>query len=263
MRIGVVTGTATYSLPGLESSAYDTVETRFGAVEVMRGALGGAEVVHVARHGRGHERLSSQVEHRAHVAAMKELGADAVIGTTVCGGLEPDQPLGRLIVFDDLYFPSNRLPDGSLCSLFDMPGEAGRGHWIFDRPFAEPLRAALLAGAKAAGAPARNGGCYGYVDGPRFNSRTEIAALRGVGVTAVSQTAGPEAVLCGEAELPYALLGFVTDYANGVADEPTSAGELERLLTASREVLGAVVGAALPFVLDADLSPTGFVYRLG
>ena len=62
----------------------------------------------------------------------------------------------------------------------------------------------------------RDGGCYGHVDGPRFNTRTEIAHARGGGVTAVSQTAGPETVLAGEAEIPYALLGYATDYANGV-----------------------------------------------
>jgi len=79
----------------------------------------------------------------------------------------------------------------------------------------------------------------------------------------VSQTAGPETVHCGEAELPYALVGFVTDYANGVAEEPTSAAELERLLGESRSVLAAVVGAALPDVAAADVHSTGFVYRLG
>jgi 5'-methylthioadenosine phosphorylase len=197
------------------------------------------------------------------VLALAQLGADAVIGTTVCGGLEPSEPLGRLLVFDDLHFPVNRLGNGSLCSLFATPGEPGLGHWIFDRPFSEPVRRALLAGADATGVAARDGGCYGHVDGPRFNTRTEIAALRALGVAAVSQTCGPEAVLCGEAELPYALIGFVTDYANGVAAEPTSAEDLARFLAKSREVLAAVVTAAVPLLAEAELAPTGFVYRLG
>jgi 5'-methylthioadenosine phosphorylase len=263
MRVGVITGTAAYSLPGLERAASERVETPFGAVDVARGDLSGVEVLHVARHGRGHERLSSQVEHRANVVALRALGVDAVIATTVCGGLDASEPLGSLIVFDDLHFPANRLGDGSLCSLFATPGEAGRGHWIFDRPFSEPVRSALLAGAEAAGADARDGGCYGHVDGPRFNSRTEVAALRDLGVVAVSQTCGPETVLCGEAELPYALFGFVTDYANGVAAEPTSEDDLSRLLAESRDVLAAVVTAAVPLVAEAELAPTGFVYRLG
>ena len=67
----------------------------------------------------------------------------------------------------------------------------------------------------------RDGGCYGHVDGPRFNTEAEIRGLAAAGVTAVSQTAGPETVLAGEAELPFALLGYATDYANGVQPEPT------------------------------------------
>ena len=263
MAIGLVTGTAAYSLPGLEDAAPGRVETRFGDVEVASGQLSGFEVLHVARHGRRHERLSSQVNHRANVLALKELGAEAVIGTTVCGGLDASQPLGQLIVFDDLFFLANRLGDGALCSLVAEPGEPRRGHWIFDRPFSQPLREALLAGAQASGLPARDGGCYGHVDGPRFNSRIEIAYLRSLGVVAVSQTAGPETALCGEAELPYALIGFVTDYANGVADEPTSVEELERLLGESRGALASALTAALPHVAGSKLSPTGFVYRLG
>ena len=82
----------------------------------------------------------------------------------------------------------------------------------------------------------RDGGCYGHVDGPRFNTRSEIRMLMGAGVTAVSQTAGPETVLAGEAKLPYALLGYATDYANGVKPEaPTPVEELIRLVAASTE----------------------------
>ena len=76
--------------------------------------------------------------------------------------------------------------------------------------------------------PVRDGGCYGHVDGPRFNTRAEIRGLAACGVTAVSQTAGPETVLCGEAELPYALLGYATDYANGVQDEATPVADADR-----------------------------------
>jgi 5'-methylthioadenosine phosphorylase len=252
-----------YSLPGLGEEGPKGVATPFGTVDVTSGELTGVEIIHVARHGRRHERLSSQVNHRANALALKKLGADAVIGTTVCGGLDASRPLGELIVFDDLFFPGNRLGDGAICSLFAKPGEPGRGHWIFDLPFSQPVREALLVGARAAGRPVRDGGCYGHVDGPRFNSRAEIAHLRSLGIVAVSQTAGPETVLFGEAELPYALVGFVTDYANGIADAPTSAAELQRLLGESRTALAAVVAAALTGVAAADLSPTGFVYRLG
>ena len=217
-------------------------------------------MLHVSRHGEGHARLSNHVNHRANVWALRELGADCVVACTACGALHPEQPLGGLIVFDELHFLGNRLADGSLCTLFTKPGDSQRGHWIIGPPYSESLREALVAAAAEASVPARDGGCYGHVDGPRFNTRTEIAALRGVGVTAVSQTGGPETVLCGEAELPYALMGYATDYANGVAEQ-TPVDELIRLMGESTATFASVLRAALPQLDEVELSPPGVVYR--
>ena len=206
-------------------------------------------------------RLSNQVAHRANIAALNELGADAVLAVTVCGAVDPTVPLGSLIVFDDLYFLANRLADGSLCTFHDTPAVPGRGHWIFESPFAPPLRTALIEACVEAGVPARDGGCYGHVDGPRFNTRAEIRSLAAVGVTAVSQTAGPETVLAGEAEIPYGLLGYATDYANGVKDEATPVEELLRLIGASGEVFTSVLAQALPHLAGMELEPPGVIYR--
>ncbi len=257
MRIGIITGSGTYSLPGFEDGAADAVSTPFGSAQVTQGTFAGADVLHVARHGEGHAVLSSGVAHQANIWALRDLGADAIVGVTVCGAVDRDVALGALIVFDDLHFPANRLPDGSLCTLHTEPGAPGRGHWIFDRPFAPELRRALLAGARDAGLGARDGGCYGHVDGPRFNTRSEIRVLGQAGVTAVSQTAGPEAVLAGEASVPYALLGYATDYANGVPDDPTPVAELIRLIEASTDTFARTLAAAVPHVVAADPEPVG------
>jgi 5'-methylthioadenosine phosphorylase len=258
MRIGIITGSGTYALPDFDARPSREVATPFGAAVVTEGRFAGADVLHVARHGDGHRRISSQVEHRANIAALRDRGADAILAVTVCGALDRDLELGTLVVFDDLHFLTNRLPDGSICTLHDEPGAPGRGHWIFDLPFAEPLRRALLAAAGELGHPVRDGGCYGHVDGPRFNTRTEIRALRQAGVTAVSQTAGPETVLAGEAKIPYALLGYATDYANGVKPEdPTPVAELVRLIGASTETFARTLAAALPRLDGADLEPVG------
>src|SRR3954467_6401358 len=200
MRVGVLTGTGTYALD--ESGvAPERVATPYGDALVTRGEAEGVDVLHISRHEEGHRRLSNQVAHRANVAALEELGADAVLAVTVCGAVDPTVPLGSLVVFDDLHFLANRLADGSLCTFHDTPAVAGRGHWIFESPFAAALRTALIEACIEAGAPARDGGCYGHVDGPRFNTRAEIRSLAQAGVTAVSQTARPETVLCGEAGL--------------------------------------------------------------
>jgi purine nucleoside phosphorylase len=257
VSVGIITGSGTYALPGLERASICTVETRFGDVELTIGRWHDADVVHVSRHGEGHPRLSSHVNHRANVLALRKAGAEVVLAATICGAIDSDLQLGEMVVFDDLHFPANRLPDGSLCSLYDRPGLPGRGHWVYERPFSEPLRRALLAGSTSAGLHARDGGCYGHVDGPRFNTRAEIRMLAACAVSAVSQTAGPETVLCGEAGLPYALIGYVTDYANGVMDEATPVEQLTALMGRSTAALGASIAGALALIESAAVPITG------
>ena len=261
MRIGIITGSGTYALPGLHEAAPEDVATPFGTAQVSAGRLGDVDVLHVARHQEGHRLLSSAVTHRANIAALRDRAVDAILAVTVCGVLDPGIELGSLIVFDDLHFPVNRLPDGSLCTLHTEPGAPGRGHWVFDGPFSDPLRRALLDSAADARLPVRDGGCYGHVDGPRFNTRTEIRMLRQAGVTAVSQTAGPETVLAGEAEIPFALAGYATDHANGVADDATPVEELIRLVGASRDVFARLLGGAVARIDPSAVAPVGTHFR--
>jgi purine nucleoside phosphorylase len=261
MPIAIITGSGTYSLPAFESADPELVSTDWGDALVTRGSFAGTEVLHVSRHGEGHHRLSNVVAHRANIAALAQLGARAVIAVTVCGAVDPEVELGSVTCFDDLHFLANRLGDGELCTFYSEPGDRRRGHWIFERPFSQPLRAALLEGARAAGIEVRDGGVYGHVDGPRFNTRAEIRGLAACGVTHVSQTGGPEAVLCGEAELPYALLGYATDYANGVTEEATPVQTLLDMMAASTEAFAALLTEGVPRAAAADLFPVGTVYR--
>ena len=211
-----------------------------------------------------HVRLSNSVPHRADIWALHELGATAVIGCTACGAVDPSLELGSLVVFDDLHFISNRLPDGSLCTFFAQPGDPRRGHWILHGgPFSAGVRAALLAGAAQSGHEARDGGTYGHVDGPRFNTPAEIGQLAACGVIAVSQTGGPETVLCGELDLPFALMGFVTDYANEVVPgEPTPVTTLVALMGASPAVFADVLTLAVRRLADEPGRPGGTMFHL-
>jgi purine nucleoside phosphorylase len=261
MRVGIITGTGTYVLPGFAAATQSVCHTRFGESAVTQGRLGEVDVLHISRHGEGHARLSNHVTHRSNIAALQELGADCVLGVTVCGAVDAALELGSLIVFDDLHFLANRLADGSLCTFYDTAGDPQRGHWIFDSPFSAELRAVLIEVCGELGLPHATGGCYGHVDGPRFNTRAEIRSLAQAGVTAVSQTAGPEITLCGEAELPYALLGYATDYANGVKAVPTPVAELLRLIGASRDVFADVLAATVPRLAGRAPAAPGTVYR--
>ena len=261
MALGIITGSGTYSLPGFEGSGPAPVATEWGDAFVSRGTFAGAEVLHISRHEEGHVRLSNHVTHLANLAALKQLGAAGVLAVTVCGAVDPGVELGSLICFDDLHFPSNRLPDGALCTFHGEAGDPLRGHWIYEDPYSPALRAALLAAAARIGVPMRDGGCYGYVDGPRFNTKAEIRGLAASGVTAVSQTAGPETVLAGEAQLPFALVGYATDYANGVQAEATPVERLLELIASSTGTFARLLAATLPAIDAAALAPAGVVYR--
>jgi purine nucleoside phosphorylase len=265
MAVAIITGSGTHSLPGWQLGQAEPVQTPYGSVEVSRGELAGVDVLHLSRHGAGHLRLSNQVPHLADIWALHELGASAVIGCTACGAVDPSLTLGSLVVFDDLHFPSNRLPDGSLCTFFREPGERRRGHWILHGgPFSDEVRAALLTGAADSSNRARDGGVYGHVDGPRFNTPSEIAQLAACGVIAVSQTGGPETVLCGELELPFALIGFVTDYANEVVPgEPTPVSTLGELMAASPAVFADVLKLAVRRLDAEPPAPAGTMFRVG
>jgi purine nucleoside phosphorylase len=261
VAIGIITGSGTYALPGFEGDPPQPLATDWGDALVSRGRFAGVDVLHVSRHGEGHVRLSNHVTHQANIAALKRLGAAGAIAVTVCGAVDPVVELGSLLCFDDLHFLANRLADGTLCTFHQDPGHRERGHWIYEDPYSPPLRAALLAGAAAAGLSMRDGGCYGHVDGPRFNTKAEIRGLAVSGVTAVSQTAGPETVLAGEAELPFALVGYATDYANGVRPDPTPVARLLELIAASTEAFAHLLDAAVPRVDETQLRPAGVVHR--
>jgi purine nucleoside phosphorylase len=263
MRVGIITGSGTHALPGFEGSETVEVETPYGVAPVTSGEWNGVEVLHVSRHGSGHVRLSNVVNHRANMWAVHHFGADAVIACTACGAVDPTLDLGLLVIFDDLHFVSNRLPDGSLCTFYDREGDPARGHWILHGgPFSEELRNALLDAALDSGHPVQAGGIYGHVDGPRFNTPAEIAQLAACGVAAVSQTAGPETVLCGELELPFALIGFVTDYANEVvAGEPTPVATLVELMGRSQAVFADVLGRAVRRLAASRPQAAGTMYR--
>ncbi|HEY8764396.1 MAG TPA: MTAP family purine nucleoside phosphorylase [Solirubrobacteraceae bacterium] len=263
MTVGIITGSGTYALPGFENPEPLPVPTPFGEAAVTRGTLAGVEVLHISRHGAGHLRLSNQVTHRANIWALKELGASAAVGCTACGAVDGTLALGSLIIFDDLHFISNRLPDGSLCTFFSEPGDPARAHWIlYGGPFSAEVRSALTGAALDASHPVRGRGTYGHVDGPRFNTPSEIAQLAACGVSAVSQTGGPETVLCGELGLPYGLIGFVTDYANEVKPGGTTpVSELIALMGQGTAVFADVLVRAVPILASVSSRPAGTVYR--
>jgi 5'-methylthioadenosine phosphorylase len=262
--VGLITGSGFYEIDAGFHPRLRRLDTPYGEVSLQEAELAGHRLLALARHGAGHQLLSHQVRHHANIWSLRELGADAIVATSVVGIMDAGLPLATPIVFDELYFPSNRLPDGRPTTFFTTPGDPRRGHLILATPFSPSLRHRLIDAARAEGIDSVESGCYVHVDGPRFNTRTEIAALRTAGGTALSQTCGPETVLAAELELPFALLGFGVDYANGVQESPTPSEELSANLARHSAVATRII-----IRLMTDLAPdaelpfdTGFVFRM-
>jgi 5'-methylthioadenosine phosphorylase len=259
MPIALISGSGFYALPGL--SAFDScnLETPFGVVSFHSGTWQGQELIFLARHGFKHSHLSHQINHRGHLALCQMLGVEAILACSIVGVLNPDLPLGSLFLPQELYFPDNRLPDGSACSLFVEPAQPGRGHLIAASHFNQALGLQLQSAAENLGLPLKTHLTYAQVQGPRFNSKPEIRALAGLGVDILSQTLGPEAVLAGELEIPYAALCFGVDYANGVQVVPTPIETLQTHMQASKEQFLNVLARCLADYQSVNFE--GFVYR--
>ena len=238
------------------------VKTRFGKARVAVFRVGPWTVGSISRHGRGHYHLPHTILHQANLSALKQLGVRAILATTAVGVVDPNMSLGTPILFDDLFFPDNFLPDGAPCTIFTEPGDPERGHLIGSEPFSPNLRCKMKLAARDLGIEASVGGVYGHVNGPRFNTSAELRWLGTVGVTAISQTCGPEAVLAGELELPYGLVGFPVNYATPDA-EPEPKEELDRLLSLSAKVLPRLVLRTVEMLEEEDLDFSyRYVYRV-
>ncbi|MDQ4106690.1 MAG: MTAP family purine nucleoside phosphorylase [Actinomycetota bacterium] len=258
--VGVIVGSGLYSFPG--EVREERVETAFGEAVMAVGRVGRWRVGAISRHGPGHRFLPHQIGYRSNLVALSQLGVRALLATTVVGAVDPALPLGEPVLFDELFFPENRLPNGEICTIFTEPGDPERGHLILDEPFSPRLRRRVGQAAKNLALEPTVGGVYGHTNGPRFETRPEIRSFRAAGVTAVSLTCGPEAVLAGELELPYALVGFPVNYAAGVG-EPGTKEDLDRLLARSKEALPQLLLRTIESLEDEDfVFDYGYVYRL-
>lgn len=252
--LAVISGSGFYDFPSLDEEESRIVKTHYGDVSILTGQIEGKNMAFLARHGKDHSILPNMINYRANLMALKDLETQAIIATTVCGVLDPDLSLAQPVVFDDLYFPENRLPNGEACSMYKDGGDKTKGHYIFEKPFSEDLRQQIIAAAENPIMEAT----YAHAVGPRFNTRAEIRMMREY-ASFVSQTAGPEVVLSGELEIPFALLGFGVDYANGVKDEPTPVEILSENLKNSKTVFTTIIKKVIKSYGVPQF--TGFIFR--
>jgi len=193
-----------------------TRETPFGPSRPVYEAVlpGGRRVLLLMRHGeRGYDIGAWAVNYRANLWALKDLGADHILATCACGGIDPGLAVGSFVVPHDIL-------DKTTCRAKTCFESSGLGIIRHADPFCPALRSALVAGLEAAGEPHRAEGIYVCTDGPRLETPAEIRSYARDGATIVGMTLAPEFALARELEMCYAALAFVVNPAEGVGLRP-------------------------------------------
>ncbi len=216
MDLAVIGGTGLYRFPGLADVSEQAFDTPWGKPSdaIISGRLGSRRVAFIARHGRGHDILPHKVNYRANLHALKQLGAARVIGVNAVGGIRADMG-PRVVAIPDQIIDYTHGRNTSFC---DADGAEVR-HIDFSEPYTSTVRKDLLAAAARAGIAVVDGGCYGATQGPRLETRAEIARMRRDGCDLVGMTGMPEAALARELDLDYACLALVANWAAGCGDE--------------------------------------------
>ena len=206
-EIGIIGGSGLYSMPGLTNPHQVEVTTPFGDPSdvFIAGELEGRQVVFLARHGRGHRLLPSELNFRANIFAMKKLGVERIISISAVGSLKLEHKPTEFVVPDQFI-------DRTTLRHATFFGEGIVGHVAFGDPVCATVAKAIEQGAQSTGVVVKPGGVYVCMEGPQFSTRAESNLYRSWGADIIGMTNLQEAKLAREAEICYATMAMVTDY---------------------------------------------------
>jgi 5'-methylthioadenosine phosphorylase len=205
--IGIIGGSGLYEIDGLTDVRWRRVRTPFGdpSDEYCVGRFEGRPVIFLARHGRGHRLMPTELNFRANIWGLKSLGAEWVVSVSAVGSMkEAIRPLD-LVVPDQFFDATKR----RVSTFF---GEGIVAHVGMADPVCPELASALDKAARQTGATVHRGGTYVCIEGPQFSTKAESRVYRSWGADVIGMTNMPEARLAREAELCYATLALATDY---------------------------------------------------
>ena len=245
MRVAILGGSGIESLPELEIKKRHDVMTVWGkpSTTITAGILNQVEVLFLPRHGLGHSIPPHKINYRAHLRAIVELGAEAIIATTAVGGIEPGSEPGAIVIPHQLIDYTY----GREHTYFD-DSQGSMKHIDFTEPYSSGLRQALIGAAGIVGLSVRDTGTYGSTQGPRLETAAEIHRLALDGCTIVGMTGMPEAALARELGVDYANISLVVNRAAGCGDESISMASIGRELTRGADKVRAVISTATSLV---------------
>ena len=205
--IGIIGGSGLYAIDGLEDAEWRRVQTPWGepSDELLFGRIGDVNLVFLPRHRRGHVIPPSELNFRANIDALKRSGVTDILAISSIGSLREELPPGHFVVVDQFI-------DRTVHRASSFFGTGMVAHVSMAYPVCERLSGFAIAAVDAAGGDVAANVTYLAMEGPQFSSRAESLMYREWGADVIGMTAMPEAKLAREAELPYALIGMVTDY---------------------------------------------------
>ena len=241
IEIGVIGGSGLYEMEGLEVLEERTLDTPWGAPSdaFVIGRLEDRVVAFLARHGRGHRPLPSELNFRADRYGMKVLGVEWILSVSAVGSLKIEYAPTDILVPDQFYDRTRHRAD----TFF---GNGLVGHVPFAEPTCPRLMEWMAQGAREAGAKVHFGGTYVCMEGPLFSTRAESNVYRSHGFDVIGMTNLQEAKLAREAEMSYATLALVTDYDCWHEEEEDVSGAAvmevihQNVRTAQRSIRNAV-----------------------
>ena len=207
VRIGIIGGSGLYNMPGLEKSRELRVKTPFGnpSDAIVVGTLEGKRVAFLSRHARGHRLTPTEINYRANIHAMKQLGAERIISVSAVGSLQEElKPLDFLI--PDQFYDRTR---HRVSTFF---GDGVVAHVGFGNPVCGQLAGTLGAACDSAKVRVHRGGTYINMEGPQFSTLAESNVYRQLHFQVIGMTNLTEAKLAREAEICYATVAMITDY---------------------------------------------------
>jgi 5'-methylthioadenosine phosphorylase len=240
-EIGIIGGSGLYSMPGLTNVREERVETPFGdpSDAFVSGDLEGRRVAFLARHGRGHRILPSELNFRANIYAMKMLGVERILSISAVGSLKEEHKPTDFVIPDQFI-------DRTFARVSTFFGDGIVGHVAFGDPVCATVAGVFEAACGEVGVVGKRGGTYVCMEGPQFSTRAESNLYRSWGADVIGMTNLQEAKLAREAEICYATVAMVTDYdCWREGHDDVTVDQIVAVLHQNAENAGKVVKAAV------------------
>ena len=248
--IGIIGGTGVYDPSILENVRQVETMTPYGTVCYKVGDFSGKSIAFIPRHGSKHSIAPHLINYRANIWAMKDIGVSNILATAAVGSLYLPMKLGDFVLVDQFIdFTKQRV------TTFHEGEQNGVVHVDLTDPYCPNLRDKLLGVAQNLGIPIHSQGTYVCTEGPRFETPAEIAMFSKLGGHLVGMTNVPEVVLAREAEMCYATIAMVTNFAAGISKAPLTYREVIEIMNQNTEKLKTLLMHTIKLIdTEADCS---------